>query len=259
VSGWVTRAVWVPVRVDTRLVGGEIPLGVTSRRSPHRRGTRTRGGRPRSVKRELAVCKAEHTSASVPPVRQAALKDGVGCKHRHFRKSFNKSIELGTGPARQIPDIKSRAESRARLARVLLPPKARAGLVWRQRKLVRLSRFWGDAYARAESVSSRVGRRYWRSALHRAVGGETSGWGELTAESAFLGRVGPASTSVTATSVLPPLFRPSSAQQPRVFECVHCGRTTTMPTVCRHCGSGRARGRWVNGVWQRGPGHPESR
>jgi len=142
--------------------GGKPPSDALRKRRPFRRGCR--GGR---VERTRSV---RHTTSNSRSSGKAnRVEPGCGCKAAHFLARFDRSVEAAIPVARQISDIKHRAESRRRLARTPLPPRAAEGLRRRQFRLRAWSRHWGDAYGRAVGVGSQSGRRYWRSLLFQRV------------------------------------------------------------------------------------------
>jgi hypothetical protein len=159
---------WIPAvygGLQERTVeeGGENPLPRTAwKKNPSRRGCR--GGRRR---RRLTAAAPVHPK---PRREGPVVERGTGSRARRFVAAFNRSVEAAIPTAKQIADIKHRAEARRSVNRVPLPPKAAQGLHWRQRRLVRLSRHWGLAWSRATGESVSAGRRYWRGLLYRKVG-----------------------------------------------------------------------------------------
>jgi hypothetical protein len=113
---------------------------------------------------------SRHTPGTESAQRKGktASKRGMGSRAAHFMKCFEKSVERAVPIARQIADIKSRAETRRSVNRTALPPRAAAGLGRRQARLVQMSRRWGDAFAASAGEESLSGRRFWRSKLYRA-------------------------------------------------------------------------------------------
>lgn len=195
--------------------GGETSR-VAARKRPTRRGTHGR--------RSRAHISSEHPAPSRGPPRKAtASKKGVGSRRAHFQKGFDQSVVSAIPTARQIANIKERAESRRILNRTPLPPRAAYGLHLRQRRLHRLSRHWGDAW---EKATGEPGRRYWRSLLFRACRQESL---DVDEQTTLFGEV----ESVLAVQ------DPGGGgeERPRpTFACAFCGRLTTNPRICRHCG-----------------------
>jgi len=197
--------------------GGETSRA-RARKRPTRRGTRGHGSRAQSAAAPVATPSGASGRATVS-------KKGVGSRRAHFQKGFDQSVVSAIPTARQIANIKERAESRRILNRTPLPPRAAHGLHLRQRRLHRLSRHWGDAWEKATGES---GRRYWRSLLYRACRRESL---DVEEETTLFGEV-ESVLAVQATTA-----GEEGEERPRLtFACAFCGRLTTNPRICRHCG-----------------------
>lgn len=195
---------------------GEETSRARAQKRPVRRGAR--GGRSRAQ-----ISSAHPATFHGPSVKAPVSNPRVGSRRAHFQKGFDQSVVSAIPTARQIANIKERAESRRILNRTPLPPRAAHGLHVRQRRLHRLSRHWGDAW---EKATGEPGRRYWRSLLFRACRQESL---DVEEQTTLFGEV----ESVLA--VQPGEVEGEERPRP-TFACAFCGRITTNPRICRHCG-----------------------
>jgi hypothetical protein len=170
----VIYTLWRPVVVAmddndrTRKHSGRGVKAPRQRRQRRRCTSRgTRGGRCKTTQskgkrpvRQQVPSTPNHQRAST------ALAPRNGSRKNHFLKGYEKSVQRGKELAKQIMDIKYRAEQRRVMHRVPLPPRAAAGLQSRQHRIVAMSRRWGDAWSRANGKPG--GRVSWRLEVFRA-------------------------------------------------------------------------------------------
>jgi hypothetical protein len=145
--------------------GAKAPRQRRQRRRPTSRGKR--GGRCK-LAREKGKRPVRQQVPSAPnhQRRSTAVMSGSGSRRSHFLKGYDKSVQRGSELAKQIMDIKYRAEQRRSIGRVPLPPRAAAGLHSRQHRIIAMSRRWGDARSNATGLPG--GRVSWRLEVFRA-------------------------------------------------------------------------------------------
>lgn len=220
--------------------GSKDPWRRRQRRRCVRRGSR--GGRSPKGER---VGTQQIPSTSTTPCTPSAIKVGNGSRSRRFRKNFEQSVEAMVGTAQQIMDIRDRAQSRARLDRIPLPPKAKAGLQARQRRLIRRSRRWGDAYASATGESAAAGRLFWRNLLFQKSFSGISHTARASQQEVF--ETSSAYTTEVAMSRVGDFEDRDEAPAPTLRRgfCRNCGdRTIVSDGWCLPCHD-NPRGRWT--------------
>lgn len=221
---------WRPIRVaiddpfcvkETWCKGAKAPRRRRQRRRKTSRGKR--GGRSAHKRQGERLGRQQIPSTPNHQRRPAVVKAGSGSRFSHFQRSFDKSVQLGTVLAKQIMDIKNRANQRALIGRVPLPPRAADGLRSRQHRVVAMSRRWGDCYAAVMKMPRSDGRVFWRQRVFREA---YSTHGEVEARRTHrevFPDVSEASTSQTMVWGEPRDTREPIERRPMVRFCIVCG------------------------------------